>query len=92
MKLTVYTSTKCMYCRQVKEWLTERGCEYDERVINKDVEALREWRSLTGGVGVPVVAFGKDFVIGYNKNRLQELLQCSRTTTPVDEEMLEGLA
>lgn len=92
LKLTVYTSTKCMFCRHVKEWLMEHGCPFEERVINKDVEALREWRALTGGVGVPVVALGKDFVIGFNKERLDQLLQCSRTATPVDETLLDETA
>lgn len=67
-----------------KDWLTEHGCEFEEANITKDVHELREWRALTGGVGVPVIAHGKDFVIGFNPERLMMMLECFKNTTPVD--------
>jgi hypothetical protein len=45
---------------------------------------LREWRALTGGVGVPVIAHGKDFVIGFNPERLAMMLDCCKHTMEVD--------
>ncbi|MBI4514072.1 MAG: NrdH-redoxin [Gemmatimonadetes bacterium] len=64
--------------------MTERGCEFEELDISKDVQSLREWRAVSGGVGVPVIAHGKDIIIGFNTKRLEELLECCRNTTPVD--------
>jgi len=52
--------------------------------ITKDVEALREWRGLSGGVGVPVIAHGNDFMIGFNRERLEQLVDCCEHTTSVD--------
>ena len=43
---------------------------------------MREWRELTGGVGVPVVAHGKDFVIGFNPERMEMLLDACLHSTP----------
>jgi arsenate reductase-like glutaredoxin family protein len=68
----------------VKDWLTEHGCDFEEADITKDVFQLREWRALTGGVGVPVVAHGKDFVIGFSPERLEMMLDCFEHTSPVD--------
>ncbi len=45
---------------------------------------LREWRELTGGAGVPVVAHGKDFVIGFSPERLRQLIDCHEHTQEVD--------
>lgn len=45
---------------------------------------LRAWRDLTGGVGVPVIAHGKDFVIGFSPERLEMMLECCEHTTEVD--------
>ncbi len=45
---------------------------------------MREWRALTGGVGVPVIAYGKDFVIGFNPERLEMMLESCKNTTEVD--------
>ncbi len=67
-----------------KDWLTEKGCKFEEADITKDVFQLREWRALTGGVGVPVIAHGKDFVIGFNPERLEMILECCEHTTEVD--------
>ena len=53
-------------------------------VITEDVEALREWRALSGGVGVPVIAHGNDFIIGFNEERLKQLVDCCEHTTPVE--------
>ena len=53
--------------------------------ITKDVHALREWREISGGVGVPVVAHGTDVVIGFNEHRLEELAKsCDQMTSSED--------
>lgn len=85
-EIKVYTTPDCPYCHRTKEWLRERDCPFRELDITSDVELLREWRELSGGAGVPVVAHGTDLVIGYNPERLQQLLDCSTHTSPVDEE------
>ncbi len=83
-KIKVYTTHDCPYCTQAKAWLDEHGCDYEEAVITENVETLREWRDLSGGAGVPVVAHGNDIVIGFNPTRFEELLDCCEHTTAVD--------
>jgi hypothetical protein len=39
---------------------------------------------LTGGVGVPVIAHGKDFVIGFSPERLEMMLESCAHSSPVD--------
>ena len=82
--IKVYTTPTCPYCTMVKEWLTEQGCEYEELDITSDVSILREWRALSGGAGVPVVAHGNDLVIGFNTERLSQLLDCCAHSTKVE--------
>ncbi len=67
----------------VKNWLRKQNCDFDELDITSDVKLLREWRALTGDVGVPVVAHGNDIVIGFNEDRLAQLLDCCEHTTEV---------
>ncbi len=52
--------------------------------ITKDVKLLREWRALSGGVGVPVIAHGNDFMVGFSAERLGQLVDCCQHTTPVE--------
>jgi hypothetical protein len=35
-------------------------------------------------VGVPVIAHGNDFIIGFNPERLEQFVDCCEHTTPVE--------
>ena len=83
-EIRVFTTPTCSYCHKVKDWLREQGCPFTELDITKDVQALREWRALSGGIGVPVTAHGKDLVIGFDPQRLAQLKSCAETTREVD--------
>ena len=42
---------------------------------------LREWRALSGGAGVPVIAHGNDMIVGFNPARLELMLDaCARAS------------
>lgn len=45
---------------------------------------LREWRALTGGTGVPTIARGKDFMVGFNPERLAQFADCCAHSSPVE--------
>ena len=39
---------------------------------------------MSGGVGVPVIAHGSDFITGFSAERLEQLVDCSEHMTPVE--------
>lgn len=88
--IKVYTTPDCPYCAQAKEWLREHGCEFDELDITSDVEVLREWREISGGEGVPVIAHGRDIMIGFDAHRLEGFVGSCANTTPVEEGVKEA--
>lgn len=88
--IKVYTTPTCGYCKMTKEWLQEHGYDYEELDITKDVNVLREWRAISGGVGAPVIAHGNDLIIGFNEARLEQLLDCCRHTNAYQAERQEG--
>jgi glutaredoxin len=83
-EIRVFTTPTCSYCHKVKGWLREQGCPFTELDITKDVQALREWRAISGGIGVPVTAHGKDLIIGFDPARLARLAECAKNTGVVD--------
>lgn len=83
-EIRVFTTPTCSYCHKVKAWLTQQGCGFTELDITKDVQALREWRALSGGIGVPVTAHGKDLIIGFDPGRLAQMKACAENTGKVD--------
>jgi len=52
--------------------------------ITSSVDLLREWRDLSGGAGVPVLAHGRDLVIGFSPERYAQFLTSCRHTTAVE--------
>ena len=64
--------------------IREHGCGFEELDITRDVNLLREWRELSGGAGVPTIAHGNDFIVGFNPERLAQFVDCSAHTTQVD--------
>lgn len=89
--IRLFTKPGCPYCVDAKEWLQKNGCAFDVLDITKDVKILREWRELSGGVGVPVLAHGRDLVVGFSPERYGEFLTCCRQTTSVDAAQTEAM-
>jgi glutaredoxin 3 len=82
--IRLFTKPGCPYCVDAKEWLQQHGCPFEALEITQNVQVLREWRELSGGVGVPVLARGKDLVIGFSPERYSGFLTSCQHTTTVD--------
>ena len=88
-RLRLFTKPGCPYCTQAKDWLDHHGCPFDTLDITKNVQVLRKWRELSGGVGVPVLAHGRDLVIGFSPDRYAQFLTSCRHTTAVEAREVE---
>ncbi len=75
MHVTVYARPGCGVCTVVKGYLASNGVRFREFDVSRDPEALQEMVNLTGGARtLPVVAVRDEAVIGFAKERLDELL------------------
>jgi glutaredoxin 3 len=90
--IRLFTKPGCPYCVDAKAWLEQNGCPFEALDITKDVKVLREWRELSGGVGVPVLTHGRDLVIGFSPERYNDFLTSCQRTTAVDANELEDQA
>lgn len=86
--IRLFTIPHCKYCVVAKHWMRTHGCEYDELDVTASVDHLREWRALTGGGGVPVLAHGEDIIIGFSEERWAQMLECCRNTSEVESEIV----
>ena len=80
-KTTVYTTEPCVYCRQAKALLGQRGIAYDEINLARDADGRAELVQRTGMMTFPQVIIGEELVGGFNElsladktGRLSELL------------------
>ncbi|HBC31876.1 MAG TPA: NrdH-redoxin [Clostridiales bacterium] len=72
-KIKVYSSASCSNCTAAKEYLKEKGYEYEEKNVSTDKEAKKELIAL-GYMGVPVIMIDEEVVVGFNKSKLDEIL------------------
>lgn len=82
MEITVYTTTTCPYCMQLKEYLEGKGVEFTEKLVDQDDAAREEMTQRSGGfLGVPYTVIkkegGEEKVIGFDKGKLNKVLRIS---------------
>ena len=58
----------------VKEYLSQKGINYTEHDLSKDISKAREMVEKTGQMGVPVIIIDENIVIGFNRGKIDELL------------------
>ncbi len=74
MKIKVYTAPGCPYCFAVKEFLQERGIQFEEIDVSQNEEALNYIIEKTQQYGVPVIEIDGEFIIGFDRERLIQIL------------------
>lgn len=72
-RITVFTTLRCPHCRDVKQYLDQRGLSYRELRVDRDRQAAKALARL-GARGVPVVMIGETRVDGFDRRRLDRLL------------------
>jgi glutaredoxin-like YruB-family protein len=74
MKVKIYTTPACPFCYMLKEFLKEKGVEFEEVDVSKDKKALEEMIEKSGQMGVPVVEIDGEIVIGFDKEKISKIL------------------
>lgn len=72
-KAVVYTSSTCPYCTMAKDYLKEKGVEVEEKNVQTDGDARNELMA-KGYTGVPVIVLNGEEIVGFDKARLEKLL------------------
>ena len=73
-KIKVYSTKTCPYCVTLRAYLDEKGIKYEHIDIGEDKEAAKEMIEKSGQMGVPVSDIDGNIVIGFDKPKINELL------------------
>ena len=73
-KVTIYSTPTCVYCEMAKDFFAENGIKYENFDVAADVVKRKEMMEKSGQLGVPVIMVGDDLIVGFNEDRLKELL------------------
>jgi len=71
----IYSTPTCAFCHATKEFFKEHDIKYEEIDVAGNPEKAQEMVEKSGQMGVPVVDIESEIVVGFNKQKLSELLE-----------------
>lgn len=79
IKVTIYTTKTCPFCKMEREYLTSRGVEYEEIFVDHDMAKAQEMIKLSGQMGVPFTVIDKGDgkkveILGFDKAQIDKEL------------------
>lgn len=77
MKITIYTTSTCVYCKMAKAFFKENNISYEEKDVGVDTKAREEMIQKSGQLGVPVIEIDGKVGVGFNKEKLTKILNLS---------------
>ena len=72
--VSIYSTETCGYCKMAKEFFEKNNIEFQEFDVGKDLAKRQEMIEKSGQMGVPVITVDNELIVGFNKTKLQELL------------------
>lgn len=75
MSIKVFSTPTCPWCTKVKDYLTNKGIEFEHVDVSKDRAAAMEMVKNTKQMGVPVTQIRDEYVIGYDTEKIDSLLE-----------------
>ncbi|MBN2424134.1 MAG: glutathione S-transferase N-terminal domain-containing protein [Calditrichaceae bacterium] len=73
-KIIVFSTPACTYCNHVKRYFREKQIRFKDIDVSKDHKAAQDMQRRTGQSGVPVILINNRPVIGFDKNKINQLL------------------
>lgn len=70
----VYSTPSCAYCVTLKNFLKEKGIEFESIDVSENEKDLQEMIDKSGQMGVPVIDIDGQIVVGFNKEKIVKLL------------------
>mgnify|MGYP000860378356 FL=1 len=74
MKVTVYSTPTCPYCVMAKNYLNERNIPFEDVDVSANPAKAREMIQKSGQRGVPVIDIDGNIVIGFDREKIDELI------------------
>jgi glutaredoxin len=66
-----------------KEFLSQKGYQFTEYDVTKDRAALDEMVRISGARSVPVISACNEVMVGFDRNRLEQMLSCIKHRSEV---------
>lgn len=74
MSVTVFSTPTCPWCTKLKEWLKKHNIEFKDIDVSVNQKKAKYMVEKTRQMGVPVTEVDGKFVVGFDVEKLKQLL------------------
>ena len=74
MKVKIYSTPTCIYCKTLKEYLTRNSITFEEVDVSENEAELSNMIKISGQMGVPVVEINEEVIVGFDKEKVDKAL------------------
>ena len=73
-KVIIFTTPTCSWCKRAMKYFRAHHIKFKQVDVSRDPVAARDMQKMSGQMGVPVIKIGKDVIVGFDKPRIDKLL------------------
>jgi len=73
-KIIVYSTQACPYCSMAKDYLKDKGVEFESIDVSQDHDKAQEMMTKSGQSGVPVIDIDGTIIVGFNRPAIDQAL------------------
>ena len=73
--IKVYSTLTCPYCITLKNFLKEKGFQFEDIDVSQDLKAQKEMIDKSDQMSVPVVDIDGQIVVGFDREKICQLLK-----------------
>ncbi len=73
-KVIMFSTPTCSFCNTAKRYFRENKIRFTDVDVSRDQKAAQDMQRKTGQTGVPVIMINNRPIIGFDKNKIDKLL------------------
>lgn len=73
-KVIIFTTPTCSFCNAAKKYFREKNIRFTEVDVSRDQKAAMDMYRRTGQMGVPVILINNRPIVGFDVNKINQML------------------
>lgn len=73
-KVIIFSTPTCSFCNAAKRYFREKNIRFTDVDVSRDESAARDMMRRTGQTGVPVILINNRPIIGFDKQKINQML------------------
>lgn len=73
-KITVYSTPMCPFCIRAKQFLKDSNVQFEDIDVSENQDKAQDMIKRSGQMGVPVIDIGGEIIVGFDKEKIKEVL------------------